>query len=307
MGRGPAANITNGVVEKRRRISRDDRSGWPSSLPLVLVILLLFGYPLVNALKLSLTTEDGRWIGLTRYPVVLQDDQMLQSVGFTVLFTVGSVGLHMLFGLGMALMLTNRKRSPAVLNAFRGVLLLPWIISLTVIAPMIVLLFHQIGVINYVTVNMLHLASQPINWLGDPHITPWFIILISGWQGFPLFMIMFIGSIQAIPVERQEVAIIDGAGRWQVFRHVTLPGVTGMALRLITLDIIWMWKAFEIVYLITAGGPMGKTTTLSFFIYTLAFWNTKVNYGATVAVLMALASVIVTMFLLRIPEPEVAD
>jgi multiple sugar transport system permease protein len=301
------AGIRKGPAEKRWRFSHADKSGWLSSLPLILVILLLFAYPLFNAMRLSLTFEDGRWLGFARYANVLQDEQMLESVKFSLLFTVSSVVLHLLFGLGMALMLTSRNRSPTVLNAFRGILILPWIISLTVVAPMIVLLFHQIGVINYILKDILHLVSQPVDFMGDPGIAPWFIILISGWQGFPLFMILFIGSIQAIAQERYEAAAIDGANRWQGFRHITLPGVTGTALRLIVLDIIWMWKAFEIVFLITAGGPIGKTTTLSLFIYLLGFWDTRLNYAATVAILMALVSMIVTLVLLRIPEPEVAD
>jgi multiple sugar transport system permease protein len=299
--------ISKGSVRKRPRVSRGEISGWLGSLPLIIVILVLFGYPVVNAMRMSVTTADGTWIGLVRYGNVLQDRQWSQSVEFTVLFTVGSVGLHLVLGLAMALMLTHRKRSPRVLNIFRGLLILPWVISLTVAAPMIKLLFHQLGVVNYVLTDGLHIINQPIPWMGDPHITPWFIIAISGWQVFPFFMILFIGAIQAIPGERYEAARIDGAGAWPSFLNITLPGITGTALRLVVLDAIWMWRSFEIAYLLTGGGPLGKTTTLSFLTYTLAFQGTNLNYAATVAMLMSVVSMVVTLILLRIPEPEVAD
>jgi len=120
-------------------------------------------------------------------------------------------------------------------------------------------------------------------------------------------MILFIGSIQAIPMERYEAAMVDGANRLQAFWHVTLPGITGTALRLIVLDSIWMWRAFEIVFLLTGGGPFGETTVLSFLIYILAFRSAKLNYSAAIAMLMGLMSIIGTLVLLRIPEPEVAD
>lgn len=302
-----ATSIGKGSAARRRRISTGEMSGWLGSLPLVIVILVLFAYPVINAMRMSVTTADGAWIGLIRYGSVLGDRQWSQSVEYTVLFTVGSVSLHLVVGLAMALMLTSRKRSPQVLNIFRGLLILPWVISLTVAAPMIKLLFHQLGVVNYALTDGLHLISQPIPWMGDPGITPWFIIAVSGWQGFPFFMILFIGAIQAISIERYEAARIDGAGAWQSFLHITLPGITGTALRVIVLDAIWMWRAFEIAYLLTGGGPLGKTTTLSFLTYTLAFQGTNLNYAATVAMLMSVVSMLVTLVLLRIPEPEVAD
>ena len=301
------ARGASGLTAKRRRISRGEMTGWLTSLPLVVVLLIIFAYPVFNAARLSLVTRDGSWLGLARYGQLLGDEKVLQSVRYSVLFTVGSVTLHLLFGLAAALMLTNRRRLPQALNAYRSLLVLPWVISLTVTAPMLRLLFNQLGVIDYVLKDLLHVISEPIVWFGDARITSWFLILISGWQGFPIFMILFIGSIQAIPTERYEAAMVDGANRWQGFWHVTLPGIAGTALRLIVLDSIWMWRAFEIVFLLTGGGPFGETTVLSFLIYILAFRSAKLNYSAAIAMLMGLMSIIGTLVLLRIPEPEVAD
>ncbi|MCC7447919.1 MAG: sugar ABC transporter permease [Anaerolineae bacterium] len=292
---------------KRPAISPIDRYGWLSSIPLIVIMLVLFAYPAFNAVRLTVVNTDGTWLGFSRYEEAFTDPRLYQSARYSLIFTFSSVALHLIFGLSMAIVLTNKKRSPRVLGVFRGLLLLPWIVSMVVAAPMIILLFHQVGLINYFVKDLLGLVSKPIGWLSDPTLAPIFVILVSGWQGFPIFMILFISSIQGIPSDRYEAAALDGAGFWQSFRYITLPGVTGTALRVIVFDFIWMWKAFEIVFILTSGGPGTQTTLLSYFIYTLAFGSLKLNYAATIAVLMTIVSIIISFLLLRVPEPEVAD
>ena len=292
-------------VRRRRLRMTNEMMGWACSLPLILVVVLIFAYPAVNAFRMTLLRQDGSWLGFARYGVVSRDPVVLASVRYTIMFTVSVVALHLLVGLVMALLLTLRRTNRGLINTFRGILILPWVVSLTVTAAMIRLLLHPLGLINYL-LKRSGVIIEAVAWLAHPVLTPWLLIAIAVWSGFPLFMIMFIGAIQSIPVERYEAAIVDGANRWQTFRHITLPGATGVALRLSVLDFIWSFKTFNIVYLLTRGGPVNRTSLLSYFVYQIAFNTINLNYASTIAMFMALVSLVVAVIVMRIPEPETA-
>jgi multiple sugar transport system permease protein len=255
-------------------------------LPALSLLLLVALYPLVSTFWLSLRDEFpifqiSRFVGFSHYVTLWHDPRFWQSLANTVYFTVVSVAVEVLSGLGVALMLHQVFPARGVV---RGLLLMPWFVPTVVAARVWEWIYHpHFGVLN---IALLHtgLSSSAINWLGNPTVALHAAIIADVWKTMPFAALLILAGLQTIPLDLYRAARVDGATTAQSFWHITLPWlvpVLGITIMFRTLDAL---RVFDVVYVLTGGGPANTTETLSIYAYRLSFQTLEFGYGATLAV-----------------------
>ncbi|TDD03151.1 sugar ABC transporter permease [Nonomuraea deserti] len=299
-GRAPAAGES-----ARGRSRRHDSPGrlrralsahwyaWAMIAPVVVVMLVLIGWPLARGVYLSLTdaTEAnmGRtigvnvipstyeFVGLDNYLQILTSSVFWDKVLWTVTWTVVCVGLHYGIGLGLAVMLNRKLRLRSV---YRVLLILPWAVPAFVAAFIWRYLYNSdYGVIN----GFLKIAGlSGVGWLDDPVTAKIAVIAVNVWIGVPFMMVAMLGGLQSIPAELYEAAEVDGASPWQRFKAITLPGLRQVSTTVVLLGTIWTFNMFPIIFLVTRGGPGSETEILVTYAFREAFTGIR-NYSGSAA------------------------
>lgn len=284
--------------------ARGRQAAWPLLLPALLVLGAVQLYPMLVVLWLSLERRIpvfhlAEFVGLANYRFLLEDPRFWQALWTTAYFTVVSVGLELLWGGGIALLLHRRRRLRGL--ALAG-FLLPWALPGVVSAKMFTwLLYPDGGLVNY----LLGLGGGPaqINWLGDPAWAIHAVILADAWRTTPFVLLLLLAGLELIPHEVYEAAVVDGAGRWRSFVHVTLPmlaPVLGVTLLIRTIDAL---RVFDVIYVLTGGGPAATTETLTVYAYRTFFGTLQFGYGATLAVATLLTTLILAGGYLALVAP----
>ena len=290
----------------RRSSRRDTGTAVLFLLPLFVLVVALIVYPFYRAVWLSFTDKlvgyPERFIGLGNYIYLFNDDTFRTVVKNSVVFTLGSVALKLLTGLAMALVLhaTWRWR-----NFFRGLFLLPWITSTVIIALTWRWMFDSFpgrGFFNSVLLD-LGLLGRPIAFMATPEGAMAAVIIANWWRGFPFFGVSYLAAMQSIPLETYEAASVDGAGSWRRFWHVTLPGLKHIMIVTILLSFIWTINDFNIIYVMTRGGPGTATQVFATYSYDVAFNSLRWGRGVTISLymvpLLIVGIVLVSRYLLR--------
>jgi len=245
-------------------------------------------YPLASTFWLSLRHElpifgISRFVGLAHYAELWHDQRFWNSLANTLYFTVVSVSLEVILGLGAALLL--QQVFPAR-GLVRALVLVPWFIPTVVAARMWEWIYNpQLGVLNFLLVQS-GLSAEGVNWLGHPTLALHAAILADVWKSAPFAALLILAGLQTIPPDLYRAARVDGAGPMQTFWHITLPllvPVLGLTLLFRTLDAL---RVFDTVYVLTGGGPANTTETLSIYAYRLSFQTLQFGYGAAVAVVI---------------------
>jgi arabinogalactan oligomer / maltooligosaccharide transport system permease protein len=277
--------------------------------PVVIVLLLIVGYPFVWGTYLSLTdaTEANmghdigvnhipatfKFIGLDNYTNILSgaDGHFYSTLVWTLIWTFTCVFLHVTIGLGLAVVLNRQVRFR---SGYRLLLVLPWAIPGFVSAFAWRLLYNDNGVFNSI---LQAVGLHGTNWLAQPFTAKIAVIATNTWMGVPFMMLSFLGGLQSIPRELYEAAEADGASPWQRFRMVTLPGLRPVMMTVTLLGVIWTFNKFDLIFLMTQGGPAGSTDILVTQAYNLAFQNIRqyaqaASYGVVIlSMLLVFASV----------------
>jgi len=271
---------------------------WPALL--ILVALLI--YPLGDVVRLSFydsNLQRESWVGLGNYLALLNDPLFWKAFGQTVVFTFFSVVLHLVIGLGLALLL-NLHLEPVFRSLARGLLIVPWLLAPTVAGMIWVLMLQPFGVFNGLLVALGLLGpNATISWLGDPSTALGSVTAMNVWRAFPFFMVMLLAGLQAIPKQLYEAAEIDGASLPRQFWHITLPQLRGVITTVVLLDSIWTFRAFDPVYVMTGGGPAHSSEVLATAIYFDGFQKLKFGYASAQAVVMFAVLFIVSAFYVR--------
>jgi multiple sugar transport system permease protein len=275
--------------------SRDTGAAALFLLPLLVLVVGLIAYPFARALWLSLTDKlvgyPERFVGLRNYEYLLQDDTFQAVIGNTLVFTVVSLALKVVTGLAMALVLNAIVRGRSF---FRGLFLLPWITSTVIIALTWRWMFDAFpgrGFFNSVLLDA-GLLSHPVAFMATPAGAMAAVIVANWWRGFPFFGVSYLAAMQAIPREQYDAASVDGAGPWKRFRHVTLPGLKHVLVVTLVLSFILTINDFNIIYVMTRGGPGTATQVLSTYSYEVAFHQLRWGRGVTIAIFLVPALVI---------------
>lgn len=272
-----------------RMIAFADRHMEPIFIaPAMVVTIVLLAWPICMSICYSFTNKSllGKpveFVGLSNYVSVLQNSEFYISLWNTVVYTVLSLSLQLLFGFIVALALNRITRFKGL---FRTLCLIPWAF------PMIIVSFTWSYLLNdiYGIVNGKLLAwgivSQPIQFLADPKLAMITVSLINVWFGVPLFAINILASLQTIPKELYEAAEMDGATVCQRFRFITLPFVRVVVGLLIILRTIWIFNSFDLIFLLTGGGPGVSTQTMPIFAYRMGWTLYSLGRSSAVTILL---------------------
>ena len=286
--------------------SRDTGAAALFLLPLLVLVVGLIAYPFARAIWLSLTDKlvgyPERFVGLRNYEYLLQDDTFQAVIRNTLVFTVASLALKVVTGLAMALVLNAIWRGRSF---FRGLFLLPWITSTVIIALTWRWMFDAFpgrGFFNSVLLD-LGLMRRPIAFMATPEGAMMAVIVANWWRAFPFFGVSFLAGMQAIPGELYEAASVDGASAWRRFWHVTLPGLKHVMIVTALLSFILTINDFNIVYVMTRGGPGTATQIFATYSYQVAFGQLRWGRGVTICLfvvpILVLGIVLISRYLLR--------
>ncbi len=275
------------------KASLDARYGFLGVLliaPTILVFCAVIVYPLISAIYLGLfsiytPTMEGEWVGLDNYRRLLASGEFWRSLLNNVIWTAGTLSLQLIFGILVALML---HRNLVFRPLARSLVLFPYFLSTVVAVLVWRWLFNDLyGVLNHLLM-WAGIVDMPVDWLGTMPNAMISLILVGAWKYFPFVVIAVLARLQSIPDELYEAASIDGAGAWGRFADVTLPQLRDVLIVVVLLRTIWDFKEFDLIYLLTGGGPIIGTQTLPLMVYKEAFALNQMGGASAVAVLMML-------------------
>ncbi len=280
--------------------------------PALAFISLTMIYPIVSNLRMSVydvnvstfLSDSAPFVGLGNYIRVLTDPAFQRAFSHSIVFTVGSLFFQFVIGFALALLFNRRFPGNGLL---RALLLLGWMLPTVVSGSIFRWMFDgSIGIINY-AMQSLGLLDSPRFWLTDPNTALIGTIIANIWVGIPFNMILLLPGLQSISLSLYEAASIDGASGRQSFRHVTLPLMRPVILSVLLLGIIYTFKVFDIIYVMTGGGPVDATTTLPLYVYQLAFSFFRFGDGSAAAILLLLVLSVVAVIYLRLSQREEAE
>lgn len=279
--------------------------------PALVFLTVVVAVPILSTFKLSfeeleVRTRDVNFVGLRNYLELFRDPLFWSSFLNSLIFAVASTIGHAAVGIGCALLLVARWATPRIRNFVRGLLILPWLFSLAAAGLIWGLLYQSTGPVNYLLLSA-GIVSRPIDFFGDPQLAIWSLIFINVWKSYPFYMVMILGALQTIPEELWEAAKIDGANALQRFWHVTLPMLKPVLIASTAIDMITTVTTFDLVKIMTNGGPMRSTQTLAFYIWQEGFRDVNFGYGAAMSVVMLVTLCIATMFYLRLSRGSMKE
>jgi len=284
---------------------RASRAGWAFAGPALFMLGLFFFVPVALAFALSLTDFDLyaladlgnlRFVGFGNYAELFGTPLFWKALGNTLYFVIVGVPLSIGLSLGAAVLLNGGIRRLSGL--FRTALFAPVVTTLVAVAVIWRYLLHtRYGMVNYA---LAQLGIEPVDWLGDPNWSMPAIILLAVWKNFGYNMVILLAGLQTIPADLYEAATIDGASRWQRFRHVTIPSLAPMLLLVSILTMAGYFQLFAEPYVMTQGGPVESTVSVLYFMYEQGFkwWNLGV--ASAVAFILFVIMFVITMIQLRI-------
>jgi multiple sugar transport system permease protein len=274
-------------------------------------VLLVFVYPIVRTISLSFfhlnlgTGFHPQFAGLDNFARLISDSRFFGSLRVTVLFTVASVALEFLLGLLAAL---AAERIGKGKRTARTILLIPWTLPTAIIAVLWLWIFNdQYGFINAILAR-LGIIDSPIAWLGTPQTALLSITMADVWKAFPFVYIVLLAGLQSIPQEMYEAMDIDGGTAWHKFRYITLPHLLPFIFLALIFRIVQAFAVFDLVYVLTGGGPGGGTETISVYGYYTFMRYLDFGYGAAlvISIILILALIAWILYSLLLRKYEMA-
>jgi len=300
-----------GVARRRHRatslggwLDRQSVFSWLMMAPPLLFLAALVGYPFVYGILLSLqdrpVAHAGTFVGLKNFVTNFNDPIFWKVTANTFIYTAAATVLKMVGGLALALAMNQQF---PLKNLVRALMLLPFIVPtvLSTVAWMWIL-DPAFSVLNWFLIA-LGVPKPGPSWLGNPVLAMLSIIVINTWRGLPFYGITLLAGLQTVPPELYEAATIDGASAWQRFRFVTLPLLQPIILIVTLFSVIFTFADFQLVYVLTHGGPQNATQLFATYAFDIAMGAGQLGYGASVALAMfpalALLIVALTIYLRR--------
>lgn len=294
--------MTNDKLDTIQR--REQRTGWTLILPALIVLLLVYAYPILRAFWLSvytqnLGTELQRFFsGLSNYQRMAGDGRFWQSLSNTAIFTTVSVLLELILGIAVALVLNQAFRGRSIV---RTITLIPWALPTAVMGVAWAWIFNdQYGVVNDI-LRRLGLIDTGISWLGDPTLAMIAVILADVWKTTPFIALLLLAGLQSISNDLYEAHSLDGATPWQSFWKITVPLLMPQIVISLLFRFAQAFAIFDLIQVMTGGGPGGATETVSIYIYSTVMRYLDFGYGSALIVvtfLILVAAVAIASFFL---------
>jgi multiple sugar transport system permease protein len=272
---------------------------------MLVIMLVVTGFPVANTLWLAFTDAeltgrgyDGHFVWFDNLAYVAGDRKFRAALGATFYFSVVSVGIEVVLGVLVALLLNQPFKGRTLV---RALMILPWALPTIVNAMMWRLIYNpDFGALNAL-LTQLGLIADYRSWLGDPKTAMNAIIVADVWKNYPLIALIVLGALQTVPRDLYEAAAIDGAGVFRRFWYVTVPGILGALSVALVLRSIEAFKVFDIIYVMTHGGPADKTKTVSFFVYQESCSLLRAGSGAAYALAVtAISGVLIALYIVML-------
>lgn len=290
---------------KKKRFFKYDNVGLLFALPALLYMLIFVGYPIISNIILSMQNVTVRnlskgvkkFVAFDNYVELFADEVFRKAIGNTLLFTVSCLAVQFIIGFALAVYFNKGfKFSKTV----RGILMIPWMMPMTVTALIFKFMFAtDVGIINFILRN-LGIISENIEWLTTPNTAMIAVIIANIWIGIPFNTILIATGLTTIPTELYESASIDGAGGFQRFVKITIPLLKPTIESVLVLGFIYTFKVYDLIYVMTSGGPVNSTHLLSTYSYKLSFELFQYSKGSAVANVLLLILLAVGVIYLKI-------
>jgi multiple sugar transport system permease protein len=272
-------------------------------VPALLFTIFVLVYPLfqnlINSFRdISLVYGIKEWIGLANYQKILKDSVFWLSFKNTALYAVLGTVLSLLLGLAIALLLNTKVGK--INNIFKFIYTIPWVVS-----PVVAgfawkwLLNDNFGLVNYWLVSM-GIIDEGITWLGNAKTALICVIVARVWQFFPFAMVMFLAGLQAIPQEQYEAADVDGASAISKFINITLPNLSSVTAVLVLLGVIWSFNDFNMVFVMTRGGPIYASMVLPVLVRDFSFMHFDLGRGSALSILIFIVLISLSFVYLKV-------
>jgi multiple sugar transport system permease protein len=298
----PPTEARQQKAPRRRGFLGLDRDGLMLAVPALVPVVLFSVYPLLRGIYLGFTDAQAganaqtSFTGLENYQNLLDDSYFWESFRIGLIWAFAVTILQFFASLGLALLLNQKLRLRWLA---RTLALVPWAMPPVVIGIMWRLVYHpNAGILNDVLMD-LRIIDENVDWLSSFSLALPAVILVGVWAGMPQTTVVLLAGLQSVPKELHEAASMDGANVWQRFRSVTWPAIKPVVVAMTTLDFIWNFNSFSLVYVLTQGGPGGETRLPLLFAYEEAFRYGNYGYAAALGNAMVVVIAVFVVFYLR--------
>jgi len=280
-------SLSRNARARARRWNREQSSRWLFPAPATLVLLLMMAFPVAYTLYLSFTSysptvaRTANWVGLANYVKLITDDERFRNALFrTLLFTIGGVSVQCVLGVGLALIFNREFKGRGF---FRTIFLMSMVATPVAIALVwLNVLDLNTGILNYLLQALFHTR---VAWLSNRQIVLGSMMLVDAWQWTPFIMLIALAGLSSLPTEPFESAQIDGASGLQLFWYLTLPMLRPALMVALMFRSIDALKTFDIIYVITSGGPAYASETLNLYTYAQGFQYFNMGYASAALVI----------------------
>ncbi|MGN6551521.1 MAG: carbohydrate ABC transporter permease [Pararhizobium sp.] len=273
-------------------------------LPLLIVMIAVVGWPLADTIGLSFTDARligtaGHYVGLANYEKTLTGAPFRNALETTAIFALCSVAIEIVLGVLAALLLDQQFYGRTVL---RALMILPWALPTIVNGTLWRLIYNpEYGALNSLLTQVGVIDSYR-SWLGEPTPALFSLVFADAWKNFPLVALIALAALQAVPRDIKAAAVVDGAGAWSRFRFVLMPYLAGPLMVALVLRTIEAFKVFDIIWIMTRGGPADTTRSLSILVYQEAFSFQRAGSGASIALIVTLIITLLAAFYIALMQ-----
>ena len=262
---------------------------------MVVPICMVIGYSFVDR---AVVSQNPAFVGLDNYKTLFADSQYWNAVINTIIFVLVSVAAHLVLGMIFAMLLNSKYFSTRTKTIARVVYILPWVFTASVVAILWKLMLQPSGIVNYI-LSIFPQISKNTEWLSNKDIALAVICFINIWSGYPFYMISILAGLQGISEDLYESAAIDGSTSTKSLIYITIPQLKPILISIAMLDFIWTLQSFNVIWMLTGGGPVNSTETLSIYIYKLAFQKVNYSMAATAATVLLIVCIFIAIFYVK--------
>ncbi len=287
---------------------REKKAGYLFSLPAFVFMVAVIGFPVIYNWIISFQNMTSRTFNagtvdfarLGNYMTVLSDPHFKTAFFNTLVYTVACLVIQFTVGFCLALLFNQKFR---LAQPLRGFLVISWIMPMTVVALMFKYIFSDSGIANYILMN-LHLIKEPVEWLTSTKTSMLAVIITNSWVGIPFNMLLLATGLSNIPGDIYESAMIDGAGGIKRFIYITVPMLKQSILAVLVLGFVYTFKVFDLIYVMTGGGPVDSTEVLSTYSYRESFQHFNFGTGAASANILFVCLFLVGLIYIKLIGKE---
>ena len=299
-------------MEKRRKMSGATKMGFLFVLPAAIYMMIFIGYPIIQNIILSFKNVDvfsfaqpanQKFVGFQNYIELFTSGNsiMTKAIINTLIFTAGSIFFQFIIGFALALLFN--KKFPGC-SFFRGMAMISWLLPVTVAGLLFKFMFASSGGIINQFLMQLHIIEKPLEWLLKPKTAMAASIVANIWIGIPFNMMLLITGLTTIPQDIYESCALDGANKLQKLFLITIPMIKPAIMSVLTLGFVYTFKVFDLVWVMTKGGPVNSTELVSTYAYRLSFEEFQFSKGAAAANVLFCILLIVGVFYIKLINDE---